>query len=145
MAASDFSGLWASFRGKHGTEHDRVIVGVAAAFAHVSVANGALDASETARFLDVVRGSRLAPADDATADELRAAFEALLHAVLARPASGRDECLRVLSDFGFDPTRSEIIWSATSAALVADAELDIAERHAEAEIREALRIRPPRR
>jgi tellurite resistance protein len=145
MAASDFSGLWASFRGDQGTERDRVIVGVAAAFAHVSAANGVLEASETARFLDVVRGSRLASADDATAHELHKAFEALVHAVLARPGLGRDECLRVLSDFGFDPTRSEIIWSATSAALVADAELDVAERHAEAEIREALRIRPPRR
>jgi hypothetical protein len=47
----------------------------------------------------------------------------------------------VLSDFGFDPMRSEIIWSATRAALVADAELHPAERSAEGEIRSALRIR----
>jgi tellurite resistance protein len=145
MAGSEFSGLWASFRGKAGTERDRVIVGVAAAFAHVAVANGVLESSETTRFVDVVRGSRLAASDNATAHELRTAFEALVHSLLARPALGHDECLRVLSDFGFDPTRSEIIWSAARAALVADADLDATERRAEAEIREALRIRPARR
>jgi tellurite resistance protein len=144
MGKSEFSALWASFRGKGGTERDRVIVGVAAAFAHVAVANGVLESTEVARFVDVVRGSRLAAADDVTARELREAFEALAHALLVRPELGHAECLTVLSDFGFDPTRSEIIWSATSAALLADSELDPAERRAEAEIREALRIRAAR-
>jgi tellurite resistance protein len=138
MDASDFSGLWAAFRGK---DRDRVIVGVAAAFAHVAGANGALDAAETARFVDVVRGSRLAPPDSATADDLTHAFEALARAMVARPELGRAESLRVLSDFGFDPMRSEIIWSATRAALIADAQLDAAERQAADEIRQALRIR----
>ena len=118
---------------------------MAAAFAHVAVANGVLEVSETTRFVDVVCGSRLAASDSATASELRNAFEALVHSLLARPALGRAECLRVLSDFGFDTTRSEIIWSAARAALVADAELDAAELRAEAEIREALRVRPARR
>ena len=145
MEEPDLSGLWASFRGKSGTERDRVIVGVAAAFAHVAAANGVLEASETARFLDVVRGSKLAASDAATAHELRTAFEALVHALLAHPGAGRDSCLRVLSDFGFDPTRSDIIWSAACAALVADGELDAAERRAEAEIRQALGGRPARR
>jgi tellurite resistance protein len=145
MGTTEFSALWASFRGKGGAERDRVIVGVAAAFAHVAVANGVLEAAEVRRFLDVVRGSRLANADDATSRQLGDAFEALTHALLTRPAAGRQECLQVLSDFGFDPTRSEIIWSATRAALVADAGLDPAERRAEAEIREALRIRVARR
>ena len=140
MGSTELSALWASFRGKNGTERDRVIVGVAAAFAHVAAANGVLEAAEVTRFLDVVRGSRLAPADDATLRELRAAFEALTHALLLRPEHGRAECLRVLSDFGFDPVRSEIIWSATRAALLADSALDAAELRAEAEIREALRI-----
>lgn len=141
MGTSEFSALWASFRGKGGTERDRVIVGVAAAFAHVAAANGVLEAAEVARFLDVVRGSRLAPSDEVTSRQLSDAFELLVHTLLRRPEPGRQECLQVLSDFGFDPTRSEIIWSATRAALVADAELDAAERRAEAEIREALRIR----
>jgi tellurite resistance protein len=138
MEASDFSALWAAFRGK---DRDRVIVGVAAAFAHVSAANGALDAAEIAGFVDVVRGSRLAPPDSATANELTCAFEALAQAMVARPELGRAESLRVLSDFGFDPMRSEIIWSATRAALIADAQLDAAERQAADEIRQALRIR----
>jgi len=141
MGTSEFSALWASFRGKGGVERDRVIVGVAAAFAHVAVANGVLDAAEVTRFVDVVRGSRLASADDVTSRQLAEAFEALAHALLTRPEPGRQECLKVLADFGFDPTRGEIIWSATRAALVADAGLDAAERRAEAEIREALRIR----
>lgn len=142
MADAEFSSLWTAFRGKGGKERDRVIVGVAAAFAHVAVANGKVDASETQRFLDVVRGSRLAAADPATTAELGQAFELLAQRILARPELGRAECLRILSDFGFDPMRSEIIWSAAGAALVADAQLDPSERQAEAEIREALRIRP---
>ncbi len=142
MLDPNFSTLWAAFRGKGGRERDRVIVGVAAAFAHVAAADGKVDPSETERFLDVVRGSRLASADVAARDELSLAFEALTRAVLDRPEQGRTECLRVLADFGFDPMRSEIIWSATRAALVADAQVDPAERSAEAEIREALRIRP---
>jgi tellurite resistance protein len=145
MGTTELSALWVSFRGRSGTERDRVIVGVAAAFAHVAVANGVLDVAEVTRFLDVVRGSRLASADEATARELRQAFEALAHALLTRPEAGRRECLQVLSDFGFDPTRSEIIWSATRAALVADSGLDAAELRAEAEIREALRIGVARR
>jgi len=141
MAEPDFSALWASFRGERAKDRDRVIVGVAAAFALVAAANGALEAAETARFLEVVRGSRLAPPDSATAAELQRAFEALAAAMLASPELGRSESLRVLSDFGFDPMRSEIIWSATRAALVADAKLDPAERRAEEEIRVALRRR----
>jgi tellurite resistance protein len=142
MEDPEFSASWSAFRGK---DRDRVIVGVAAAFAHVAVANGAVEASETARFLDVVRGSRLVPADDVTVAELGRAFEALTAAMLARPELGRAEALRVLGDFGFDAMRSEIIWSATRSALVADAQLDSAERHAAAEIRAALRIRPDER
>src|SRR6188472_920047 len=110
MADPEFSALWGAFRGK---DRDRVIVGVAAAFAHVAVSNRHLADAETARFLDVVRGSRLAPADDATRAELARAFEALGHAMLARPELGHAEALRLLGDFGFDPMRSEIIWSAT--------------------------------
>jgi tellurite resistance protein len=139
MGEASFSALWAAFLGK---DRDRVIVGVAAAFAHVAAANGAVKASETERFLEVVRGSRLAPADEATALQLGRAFGALAEAMLARPEQGRTETLRVLSEFGFDAVRSEIIWSATRAALVADAELDAAERTASEEIRSALRIRP---
>jgi hypothetical protein len=41
--------------------------------------------------------------------------------------------------------RSEIIWSATRSALVADAQLDAAEQAAAAEIRAALRIPPGER
>ena len=139
MKDPDFTALWAAFRGK---DRDRVIVGVAAAFAHVAVANGQVEAAETARFLDVVRGSRLAPADGATAAALGQAFDELSRAMLARPELGRAEALRVLGDFGFDPMRSEIIWSAARSALVADAQLDPAEERAAVEIREALRIRP---
>jgi tellurite resistance protein len=91
MVAAEFSGLWAGFRGKSGTERDRVIVGVAAAFAHVAVANGVLESSETSRFVDVVRGSRLAASDNATAIELRTALEALVHGLLGRPELGRGE------------------------------------------------------
>jgi tellurite resistance protein len=142
MEDPEFSALWGAFRGK---DRDRVIVGVAAAFAHVAVANGELEASETSRFLDVVRHSRLAPADAATSAQLASAFEDLARAMLVRPDLGRAESLRVLGDFGFDPMRSEIIWSATRSALIADAQLDAAERRAEAEIRDALRIRPGER
>jgi tellurite resistance protein len=138
MEAVDFAALWAAFRAK---DRDRVIVGVAAAFAHVAAANGTLEATETERFLDVVRGSRMAPADSATRAQLAAAFEALTRAMLADRELGRREALRVLSDFGFDPMRGEIIWSATGAALVADAQLDSAERRASEEIRRALRVR----
>ena len=138
MDDPDFSALWAAFRSK---DRDRVIVGVAAAFAHVAAANGEVEPAETARFLDVVRGSRLAPADSATFEQLSQAFEALARAMLASPERGRSESLRVLGDFGFDPMRSEIIWSAARAALVADSELDPAERSAAEEIRVALRIR----
>ena len=138
MEDPEFSALWAAFRGK---DRDRVIVGVAAAFVHVAVANGALEASETSRFLDVVRHSRLAPADEDTSALLAGAFEELARAMLAHPELGRAESLRVLGDFGFDPVRSAIIWSAARSALVADAQLDAAERRAEAEIRQALRIR----
>jgi len=130
--------LWTAFRGK---DRDRVIVGVAAAFAHVAVSNGHVAPSETERFLDVVRGSRLAPADAATYAELGHAFEALGQAMLARPELGRAEALRVLGDFGFDPVRREIIWSATGSALVADAQLDAVERRAAEEIQAALQIR----
>jgi tellurite resistance protein len=137
MAEPDFPALWQAFRAK---DRDRVIVGVAAAFAHVAAANGTLEAAETSRFLEVVSGSRLAPADTATREQLAVAFEALALAIIAHPVAGRAECQRVLSDFGFDPMRSEIIWSATSAALVADAALDGAERQAADEIREALRL-----
>jgi tellurite resistance protein len=142
MDDPEFSAAWSAFRGQH---RDRVIVGVAAAFAYVAVANGAVEASETARFLDVVRGSRLAPADSVTTADLGRAFEALTRALLARPELGRAEALRVLGDFGFDAMRAEIIWSATRSALVADAQLDRAEQQAAAEIRAALRIRPSER
>jgi tellurite resistance protein len=137
MAEAEFSALWAAFRAK---DRDRVIVGVAAAFAHVAAANGTVEASETARFLDIVSGSRLAPADPQTREQLGRAFEALAHAIVARPAPGHAECLRVLGDFAFDPMRSEIVWSATSAALIADAALDAHERRAAEEIRQALRM-----
>jgi tellurite resistance protein len=139
MADAEFAPLWKAFRGQGS---DRVIVGVAAAFALVAAANGTLEACETERFLDVVRGSRLAPTDPATEPKLARAFDDLVRALLTHPESGRLECLRVLSDFGFDPMRSEIIWSAARAALVADAALDAAERSAADEIRLALRIRP---
>lgn len=137
MAQPEFSALWAAFRAK---DRDRVIVGVAAAFAHVAAANGTVDASETSRFLDIVSGSRLAPPDAVTREQLSRAFEALARAIVERPQLGRSECLQVLGDFGFDPMRSEIIWSATGAALVADAALDARERHAADEIRLALRL-----
>ena len=138
MADAEFAALWKAFRAEGS---DRVIVGVAAAFALIAAANGVLEACETERFLDVVRGSRLAPSDLATQEELATAFSDLARALLAHPEPGRAECLRVLSDFGFDPTRSEIIWSATQAALVADAALGGIERRAADEIRLALRIR----
>ena len=138
MEDPEFSALWGAFRGK---DRDRVIVGVAAAFAHVAVSNGHVAAAETARFLDVVRGSRLAPSDGATSAELARAFDALGQAMLARPQLGRAEALRVLADFGFDAMRSEIIWSATRSALVADAQLEPAEQRAAGEIQAALRIR----
>lgn len=137
MAEPEFSALWAAFRAK---DRDRVLVGVAAAFAHVAAANGSIEASETERFLDIVSGSRLAPSDAATREQLSGAFEALARAIIARPEPGRSECLRVLGDFGFDPMRSAIVWSATRAALVADASLDAQERHAADEIRAALRL-----
>jgi tellurite resistance protein len=142
MAEPDFASLWAAFKSK---DRDRVIVGVAAAFALVTVADGNVDAAETQRFLDVVRGSRLAPTDPATNGQLARAFEQLTDALLERPELGRSESLRVLADFGFDPMRSEIIWSATRAALVADAALDLAEQGAAEQIRTALRIRPGQR
>lgn len=141
MVGPDFPALWRAFRGKDGREHDRVIVGVAAAFAHIALADGHVDAAETSRFLDVVRGSRLVGADDATNATLARAFEQLIAALLLLADHGRGECLRVLSDFGFDPMRAEIVWSATHAALLADAQLSDAERLAEADVREALRIR----
>jgi tellurite resistance protein len=142
MSGVDVSGLWGAFRGK---DRDRVIVGIAAAFALVAIADGYVDASETERFLDVVRGSRLAPSDPATTAALTAAFEALTRAMLASGEVGRAEALRVLGDFGFDAARSEIIWSATRSALVADARLDAAEHAAAAEIRAALRVPGPAR
>ncbi len=142
MADPEFSALWAAFRAK---DRDRVIVGVAAAFAHIAVANGDVAASETSRFLDVVRGSRLAPADSATAADLARAFDQLSRAMLASPELGRTESLRVLSDFGFDPMRREIIWSAAGAALVADAALDPTEHAAADRVRAALQIRPGER
>jgi tellurite resistance protein len=138
MADSEFSALWGAFRGK---DRDRVIVGVAAAFAHVASSNGHVAAAEAERFIDVVRGSRLAPADAATSAELARAFDALGQAMLARPEAGRAEALRVLGEFGFDPVRREIIWSASCSALVADAQLDAAERRAAEEIQAALQIR----
>lgn len=142
MPSVDFSPLWKALRVPGS---DRVIVGVAAAFALVASANGELEASEAQRFLDVVRGSRLAPSDEGSHQQLEKAFDELARAILASPALGRAECLRVLSDFGFDPMRSEIIWSATRAALVADAALDAAERSAAEEIRRALQIRSTER
>jgi tellurite resistance protein len=141
MMERDFSALWLAFRGKGGRERDRVIVGVAAVFAHVSAADGRIDESETQRFLDVVRGSRLAESDAATMDELSRAFEALTVARLRAPELGRAECVRVLTELGLDPMRREIIWSAARAALVADAQLGAEERRAEEEIRAALGIR----
>ncbi len=138
MEDPEFSALWAAFRAK---DRDRVIVGVAAAFAHIAVANGDVAASESSRFLDVVRGSRLAPSDSATAADLARAFAELSRAMLASPELGRAESLRVLSDFGFDPMRREIIWSAARSALVADAALDPAEHKAAGEIGAALQIR----
>lgn len=138
MQEPEFPALWAAFRGK---DRDRVIVGVAAAFAHVAAANGVIEHAETARFLDVISNSRLAPADAATRKVLGIAFEALAAAMLTSPELGRSEALRVLSEFGFDKVRSEIIWSATCAALVADSALDAAEQIASGEIRSALRIR----
>jgi tellurite resistance protein len=139
MEDPEFSALWSAFRAK---DRDRVIVGVAAAFAHVAVSNGDVADAETARFIDVVRGSRLAPSDNSTTAELARAFDALGRAMLAHPEQGRAEALRVLGDFGFDPMRREIIWSATRSALVADAQLDAAEQQAAVEIRAALSIRP---
>ena len=50
------------------------------------------------------------------------------------PEMGREEALRVLTDFAFDPMRREIIWSAASAALVADAAVDSNERQVAREI-----------
>jgi tellurite resistance protein len=138
MEDPEFSALWGAFRGK---DRDRVIVGVAAAFAHVAASNGHVAATETARFLDVVRGSRLAPPDTATSDQLARAFDALGQAMLLRPELGRAEALRVLEEFGFDPMRREIIWSATRSALVADAQLDASEQRAAGEIQSALQIR----
>lgn len=138
MVDAEFSPLWKAFRVPGS---DRVIVGVAAAFALVAAANGTLEASETERFLDVVRGSRLAPHEALSGGQLAKAFADTVQAILARPERGRAECLRVLGDFGFDPMRSEIIWSAARAALVADAALDAAEQGAAAEIRRALQIR----
>lgn len=142
MADPDFPALWATFRGKDGKERDRVVIGVAVAFAYVAAANGRIEAAECARFVDVLRGARLANADDATRAELGEAFELLAREILSHPEAGRAECLRVLSDFGFDTVRSEIIWSAAGAASIADARLEAAERRAVGEIREALRIRP---
>lgn len=141
MAEPEFSALWLAFRGKGGRERDRVIVGVAAAFAHIAAADGKVDETETQRFLDVVRGSRLAGGDDATTVELSRAFVALAAARLAAPEQGRAECVRVLTELGLDPMRREIIWSAAQAALLADAQLAVGERRAEDEIREALGIR----
>jgi tellurite resistance protein len=145
MAEPEFSALWLAFRGQGGRARDRVIVGVAAAFAHIAAADGKVDPSETQRFLDVVRGSRLAGADDATTKDLSGAFDALVTARLADPERGRAECVRVLTDLGLDPMRREIIWSATTAALLADAQVGAGERAAEQEIREALGIRAPAR
>jgi tellurite resistance protein len=142
MLDPDFPALWAALRGK---DRDRVLVGVAAAFAHVAAANGKLEDAETQRFLGVVRGSRLAPADAATSAQLGKAFAELAQALVERPQLGRSESLRVLADFGFDPMRGEIIWSATRAALVADAALDAAEQVVAEEIRGALRIRAGQR
>jgi tellurite resistance protein len=137
MADPVFAPLWTAFRRK---DCDRVVMGVAAAFACIAAANGRVDGAETQRFLDVLRGSRLAPADSATRDELERAFADLTQALLADPAAGNAECLRVLGDFGFDPMRSEIVWSAARSALVADAQVDPAERRVAEEIRLALRV-----
>lgn len=136
MTEPDFSVLWASFRAKC----DRVVVGVAAAFALVAAADGRLSTAETQRFLDVVRGSRLAPTDDRTLADLCLAFEQLTRAILANQDVGHDEALRVLADFASDPMRREIIWSAASAALVADAALDSNEHRVAREIAARLGI-----
>ncbi len=142
MSQADFPALWAAFRAK---DRDRVIVGVAAAFALVAAANGTLEESEIERFLDVVRGSRLAPSDAATREQLAKAFDDLARTLLQGPELGHGECMRVLGDFGFDPVRSEIIWSATRAALVADSALDPEEQNVALEIRRALQIRAGQR
>lgn len=142
MPSADFSPLWKALR-LPGS--DRVIVGVAAAFALVASANGELEAAETQRFLDVVRGSRLAPSGAEGEEQLAKAFDELARSIIASPELGHAECLRVLSDFGFDPMRREIIWSAARAALIADAALDAAERSAAEEIRQALQIRSNQR
>lgn len=137
MSQWEFAALWAAFRAK---DRDRVIVGVAAAFTHVAVANGSIEPAERERFLDIVAGSRLAPADSSSREQLSAAFAALASAIVTKPEAGRAECLRVLGDFAFDPMRREIIWSATRAAVIADAALDAAERRAADEIRQALQL-----
>lgn len=141
MAEAHFPALWLAFRGAGGRQRDRVIVGVAAAFAHIVTADGVVQSSETQRFVDVVRGSRLAAEDAATLQELSQAFAALVSARLSAPELGRAECLRVLSELGLDPMRRELIWSAAKAALLADAQLGASERAAEEEIRAALGIR----
>jgi tellurite resistance protein len=138
MAEPDFSALWRAFRGEGGRARDRVLVGVAAAFVHVVAADGDVRESESQRFLDVVRGSRLASADEKTSEELSAAFSALVAARFEAPEVARAECLKVLSELGLDPMRREIVWSAAQAALLADAELGPQERVAEREIRSAL-------
>jgi tellurite resistance protein len=138
MDEPDFPGLLLAFRGKGGRERDRVLVGVAAAFAHIVAADGQVLASETQRFLDVVTGSRLAPGDPSTAEELSRAFDALLAAVAAAPRAGREACLRALGELGADPVRREIIGSAARAALVADAWVGAEEIQAESEVRAAL-------
>lgn len=134
MTEPDFSALWAAFRAEARHGRDRVVVGVAAAFALVAAADGRVTAAEIQRFVDVVRGSRLAPSDDQTLAELGLAFERLASAMLANQSAGREEALRVLADFAFDPMRREIIWSAASAALVADAAVDSNERQVAREI-----------
>jgi len=141
MAEPEFSALWLAFRGKDGRERDRVIVGVAAAFVHVAAADGRVDDSETQRFVDVVRGSRLVSGDDATTAELVRAFRAVVTARLSAPERGRAECLRVLAELGLDSVRRDMIWSAAQAALLADAQLGDGERRAQDEIRQALGVR----
>jgi tellurite resistance protein len=141
MEEPDFSALLLAFRGKGGRERDRVLVGVAAAFALIVAADGQVLTSETQRFMDVVTASRLAAADAATARDLALAFDALLAAILAAPSAGRAACLRVLGELGMDPVRREIIGSAARAALVADAWVGAEEHQAESEVRAALGLR----
>lgn len=120
----DWLSLWKPF-----TARDRTLIGVTAAFALVATANADVSTRESRRFAELLRGSRLV--DDAT--ELRAlagAFSALTAAMLQAPAEGRAQALATLGSFAGDAFRSEIIWSAAQAAMLADADVSPAEQAA---------------